>query len=574
MEESNYWTRWTRRRISRRRLLVGGATVGVGAAGLALGACGGDGDGDGGEPTAVTAETPAPAGQPVRGGRYRWAITGDWGTIDPVTSVSFGPELFSRMYNTLIEQSRRKPDFFFFDLAEKLEQPDDATYVYTIRPGVKIAPNDLGIPERDLDSSDPQKWLERITTGERAVIKALTNEWLDTFEAPDPQTFTAKTKGPYAYFLLRMGAPLGGTIPPREFFEQGLSIEDKGVGAGPYVLRPGTYVETGGVSLDANPNYYRKDEVTGEQLPYLAGMDAVRISDRQPRRTAFVDRQVHSYDPETRAEVDQLQGQFSDLVVVEDPEPTFISFTMNPERDPWKDERIRKAALFALNREEFVTQIVGEGGGRPNGLVHWPMGPFALDPEELEQLQPYDPQRSRELIREATGQDTIRIKVMYPANSDIQFHKDHVPIFFKQMGDAGFNVEQDAQEFTNWLANYSNLNYDASLSLNQQYEIAETPLDFHLAKGPTGDRNFAIGIGGLFPELEQAIQDAKTTVDLEELVEKVHGVQRLLYEKGPAFLPIFSWLDFNVYHGFVKNHPHTRGIGESWRYLNDWWVEL
>ena len=29
-------------------------------------------------------------GTPVRGGTYRFAITGDWGTINPLTSVAFG----------------------------------------------------------------------------------------------------------------------------------------------------------------------------------------------------------------------------------------------------------------------------------------------------------------------------------------------------------------------------------------------------------------------------------------------------------------------------------------------------
>jgi len=42
------------------------------------------------------------------------------------------------------------------------------------------------------------------------------------------------------------------------------------------------------------------------------------------------------------------------------------------------------------------------------------------------------------LIRAATGQDTIQVKVMYPV-SDIQFHDQHLPIFLKQMKEAGFD---------------------------------------------------------------------------------------------------------------------------------------
>ena len=571
MATKSYWRRFERERISRRRLL---GAAGVGAAGLAVvAACGG-----GEEAAAPTATSAAPGATPTptevvsrRGGRYSYAHTVDWGTIDPVTSVSQGPQLFPWMYNPLIERFRRRPDLFYFDLAESLEQPDEETYLYTIRQGVRIGPNDLGIPERDLDAFDAQSWLERITQDDRAVHRPFTNEWLQSFQAPDAQTFQIKTKGPYAYFLLRLGAPLGGCIPPREFFEQGISLEDKGVGAGPFVLRPGTFEETGGAVLDRNPSYYRKDEATGEQLPYIDGIDASRISDRGTRRIAFVDRQLDEYDPETIAELEELQGDFPDLVVVEEPEFTFISFTMNPRKPPWDDEKIRKAALHALNRQEFVDIIV-QGAGQPDGLVHWSLGDFALSPDELEQLQPFDPQRSRELIREATGEDTIRIKLIYPV-TNLQFLDLHVPIFVRQMRDAGFDIEEDAQEITNWLQNYQDLNYDASLSPNQIYEIPEVPLDFHGAKGPQGDENFAVGIGALFPEIDQAILDAKETADPEELITKVQEVQRMIYERGPAFLPIFTWQDFTVYHSRVKNHPDLREVGPAWRYFNDWWIE-
>ena len=88
---------------------------------------------------------PALAGAALRGGTLRLNISGDWGTIDPLISVAFGPQLFPHIYNTLVSRSNRQSDFIRFDLAESFEQPDDETYLFKIRPGVKIAPNSLGI---------------------------------------------------------------------------------------------------------------------------------------------------------------------------------------------------------------------------------------------------------------------------------------------------------------------------------------------------------------------------------------------------------------------------------------------
>ncbi len=539
-------------------------SAGIGGAGLiALGATGGAGS------LLHRNVRPAAAGAALRGGTLRQAVTFDWGTIDPLTSVGFGPQIFPHIYNTLVSRSNRQPDFFRFDLAEEIEQPDEQTYLFQIRPGVKIAPNALGIAERDMDAGDVQAWFGRIAVEDGAIMRSFTNFWLDSTSAPDPMTFELKTAGAYAYTLFRIGSPLGGTIPPREFFERGINITDQGVGAGPWaVIEPGSYSNSGGIVVHRNPNYYR----TGADgaLPNIDTVEYIRIVDRQPRRTAFIDQQIDTYGAEDRQEADALVDQIPDLKVIEEPMNTFISFVMNPTRPPWDDERVRKAALHALNRQEFVDLVVGEGGGRPNGLVHWPLGDFALPPEELDELQSFDPALSRSLIQEATGSDSIDITVSYPVSS-IEFHDRHVPIFLKQMSHAGFNIQEDVQDFTTWLASYTFVDYDASLALNQIYETAEVPLDFHAARGPQGDGNFAIGIGSLFPEIDDAIQQSKRTVDPAAQAGQVREVQRQIYARGPAFLPIMSWVDFNLRHGYVKNV--TDGLGTTGLYLmSEWWL--
>lgn len=549
MPTKSYWQAFQHRRVSRRRLLE---LAGTGVVGLAVvGACGGGGD------DASPSASPPSSYPSKRGGRYRYSIPADWGTIDPVTSVGFAFGILPRIYNVLLDRSRLDAGFFYFDLAESFEQPDEETYVFALRPDVKIAPNDLGIEERAMDAFDGRAWLERIDQDRNAVARAFTGPWLDSFEAPDARTFTMRTNGPYAYFLFRIGPPLGGTIPPREFFERGNSLEAQGVGGGPFAIVPGSYSNDGGILVTRNTNYYRTAD-DGEQLPYLDEVEAVRISDRLTRRVAFEDMQIHTYDAEGRDEVEELERRISGLQIVEDPATTFVSFVMNPTRPPWNDDLIRKAALHALNRQEFVDRIVGPSGGQPDGLVHWPLADFALPPSELEVLQPFDPDESRRLIRAATGEDTIGIDVIYPVTDD-EYHDKHLPIFLQQMKAAGFEVHEDARDIGGWLADYQSLNYDASLSINQEYETAEMPLDFHSAAGPQGDGNFAVGIGALFPDVEEAIQASKRVADPQEQIEKVRDAQRLIYERGPASLPIMSWMGFSLYHDSVKDVPRSLG---------------
>src|SRR3990172_8976071 len=392
-------------------------------------------------------------------------------------------------------------------------------------------------------------------------------------EAPgDGRQFTVKTKGPYAYFIFRMGLFVS-TIHPKEFVDRTDDLKQGGVGAGPFVPVPGSFVPSQGVSLDRNVNYYGKNENNNnEQLPYIDGIDVSIIPDRGARQTAFLDKQIHDYGAENLGEAEGLLAQESGIYEVRTPDNLFIAFTMNPTKEPWDDPRIRKAANLALNRQQYV-DIIDQGQGAPNGLVHWPLGDYALPPEELELLQPYDPAGAKALIRQATGQDTITIKVMYPADSDIQKHNQHLPIWLEQMEAAGFVIDKQPEAFPIWFTRYQQKDYDASLSLNQNYESPEINLDFHHSKGPIGDETYVIGVGALEPDIDKAIEDAKKITDRDQLVEEVRKVQRLIYEKGPPFLPIYGWYTYQLYWDFVKNIPQARGLGNAWLLLNDWWLE-
>jgi ABC-type transport system substrate-binding protein len=97
-------------------------------------------------------------------------------------------------------------------------------------------------------------------------------------------------------------------------------------------------------------------------------------------------------------------------------------------------------------------------------------------------------------------------------------------------------------------------------------------LDWHSAQGPQGDGNFAIGIGSIYPEVEDAISASKAATDPEAQVEAVLSAQRVIYDKGPAFLPIMSWTAFTLYQSYVKNVP--QGLGATGLYLaSEVWLD-
>ena len=165
---------------------------------------------------------------------------------------------------------------------------------------------------------------------------------------------------------------------------------------------------------------------------------------------------------------------------------------MNPTKEPWNDDRIRKAAIVRHQPPGVHRpRLQGRGEGeRPRPLA---AGRLALPADELKTATSRTTRKkAKELIKAATGNDTIDVTIMYPADSTIEQHNLHLPIFLEQMKRRGLQRRsKDPQAFATWLDNYTNLNYDASLALNQVYEYAEFNMDFQHSEGPARNKIYA-----------------------------------------------------------------------------------
>ncbi|MHB8376641.1 MAG: ABC transporter substrate-binding protein [Dehalococcoidia bacterium] len=552
--------RYLQQRVSRRQLLrAAGGTAAVLSL-LPLTGCSGTGASRNGGGVATATSVPdrpdiLNPGPPRRGGTFATSEAADFGTFDPHLGIALASAYFPRLYNVLVNQSATKPAYFYFDLASSYENPDAATFVFKVRPGVKVGPNDLGVPERDLDGEDVRVNLARIKSTPEANNYAFAHEYIDNV-AVAGDAVTIRTTKPYAWFMNRIGL-FFNTIAPRELLAGDLSrLTQRAAGAGPFRLI--SVAQGQRAVFQRNPNYYRKDRATGDQLPYVDGIDLRVIFDRSAAHTAFESGQLQRYVPGDAGEARSLAPTY---VIARDPNFAFVSFTMNARQKPFDDPRVRRAFSRAINRQDYVDIIYG-GDAKPDGLVHWPLGSYALDPRDLAKTyQPFDLQDAKRLVSAVGG---IRVKMMYPADALIEEHNRHLPIFLGQMEAAGIQIDRDPQAFSTWVANYSKVQYQCSLALNQTYETPELPLGFHTAAGPLGDGSYVRGLGD--PEIEAAVKKANETLDLNARIATVHEAQRVIYAKDPILLPLVTPYMYQAYWKTVRNIPY--GVGTTSYFLN------
>lgn len=563
-----YWDRLTQRRLSRRRVLQVGAAGAAAAGAWWLVGCG------------STPRTPAPTpglpplaadptrpdilnslDPPVSGGRYAVSLAEPFDTFDPHRGVAGSTDFFPRLYNSLVHQSNTRPEFFFNDLAESFETPDELTWIFKLRPNVRVGPNDLGVAERELTADDVVATFDRIRNDAATNNGAFVKQYVGSVTT-EGNNVTITTTRPYAWFLSRVGSYFN-TIVPRELLaspQTTASMRDRSAGAGPYTLAQSSEGE--GARMERNPSYYRTDDA-GVRLPYIDGIDAYIITDRAAARAALISGQIHSYYPEGKAEAEDL---LNDALYLETmPGSTFISVVMHPEKPPFTDPRARRAVAMALDRNQYV-EIVYRGDARPNGLVHWTLGSFAYTGDELALRQPFDLAEARALSEAVGG---INVPFLYPASVALDQHEAHLPVFVRQMREAGIELDHQPFDLSTWLSRYAQQDYTLTLALNQVYETPEMPLDFHRSGGPLADGTYASGLGDA--AIDAAIDRTKEALDLDERRLAVLAAQDAIWDRDPAFLPLVTPYRYRLHSSRVRNMP--AGIGASHLWLTTMWLK-
>ena len=290
------------------------------------------------------------------------------------------------------------------DLAESWTQPDETTYVFKLRKGVRWHPKPP-VNGRELTADDVVYSMDRFRTLQANPQSYLLGA-VDKVEATDRYTVKVVLKEPYVWFPDIVANPMTGAIVARECVEkfQDLKRPEATVGTGPWMLD--SYRPNVGMTLVRHPHYF----VPG--LPYIDRVELVIDEDQASRIAAFL---AKKYDlgPEFMGVVnrpdwtqikDQLQKQRPGLRTLEMPSNVRMGVTMRSDRPPFNDARVRRAVSLALDRRALVDAVadgvaVQNSPGIPAALRDWSLPVDRLG--EGARYYKHDPAEARRLLAEA-----------------------------------------------------------------------------------------------------------------------------------------------------------------------------
>jgi len=277
--------------ITRRSFLAGAGLIVAGGAASAVVGCDDKNDNDsnvaGLEATPRTVSAPAAD----RGGVLR-AYNFDsmpHDTFDPhLTQMGPIVNVHAAVFSRLLRYEDERAGTIAPDLAAAMpEQPDETTYVFRIREGVRFHdtprirtafPATAG---RALTADDVrlsiERQMDRNSTLGRRFFRRGNWDLIERIETPDAATLIVRTREPVAPMLSFLAGRHAFVIPG-EIVERGgeIATAEALIGTGPFVLDG--FEERVAVRLRRNEQWFARDDdpATGAGRPYLARISRVR----------------------------------------------------------------------------------------------------------------------------------------------------------------------------------------------------------------------------------------------------------------------------------------------------------
>src|SRR6266849_9959260 len=296
------------------------------------------------------------------------------------------------VYNCLIRTSPYDP--MALDIIPELADTWDISdggkpITFHLHKGVKWHD---GVP---FSSADVQYTLERMMHPPKGMVSPrgpLFNALIERVEAPDPDTVVIHGKGPSG-LLLPLFANGWSVIIPKHIAEKDPvnALKTTVIGTGPFRLK-----EPPTSSLwkyERNPDYFQKDR------PFLDAIEIHIMTDSQALVAAVLSKRVFWSDafPHPNMDRDMSQAaaqQNPNLVRSSSPMLLVYHLTLQSEKPPFDDVRVRQAISEALQRDAFI-ELGTQSGAVGTGT--YPLGPWGMPKEMRNQLIGYGPDMAKRI---------------------------------------------------------------------------------------------------------------------------------------------------------------------------------
>ena len=527
----------------------------------------------GGVALAGTAVRPSHArGQtPKRGGTLALR-TWDPPHFDPLQTISYKTHIALSFTHSRLLKHKAGPSVIpgtfpiEGDLAESWRQPNETTYVFKLRKGVRWHPKPP-VNGRELTADDVVYSVNHFLT-----VKGNANAYmlrsLEKVEAVDRHTVKFTLKEPFVWFLDMLANPMAVAIIAREVVEKygDLKKAESVVGTGPWMLD--AYRPNVGLTFVSNPGYF----IAG--LPYIDRVEMAVDEDNASRIAAFL---AGKYDlgwefPGTinRTDwvqiTDTLKQKRPNLKTVEFPSAVMSHISMRTDTKPFSDVRVRQAMSLAIDRQAIIDAVF-EGVGVINPPVPAALREWSVPMDKLGEgakYYTYDPAEAKRLLAAAGYPKGFPASMCFTTYGSTIL-VDAMQLVQKDLKDVGIDVKLDTKEYGAYISTCFYGKFD-SMTYGPQTGFLE-PDNFLFGQYYREELKNQSHIDD--PVVSDLLVRQRRTVDFAKRREVIFDIQRHL-AKQQYYVQMPSGVYIGVWEGALKNYAPSFGYDYGGRLMAAW----
>ncbi len=459
-------------------------------------------------------------------------------------------------------------------LAESWETPNDTTYVFKIRQGVKFHNG------REMTTDDVVYSMERVLTDLESWWNVKMGPTLPqdpsaatavalgtpapgpqigvTFEATGPSEVTATLSEPYAPFLQALTGTTTAIIPAQEVESGEIDLSTEMVGTGPFQVAE--HAE------DQRWVFAKFDEYWQEDLPRVDEVVWQVMTDEAARVAALRTGEIHIALFENPAMLNLLEND-EHVTTVEQVTTNYYILFVNGSVPELEDERVRQAISIGIDREQIKdTALFGRATAT---------GPIAAGftqlASPLEDVPFYtrDVERAKSLLAEAGYPDGLKLTLLI--TPELAATVPMAELIQSQLREVGIEIEIVQRDIATFINEYA-VEGTAQLTISWWAGYS----DPYLILLEIASDQFGPLIGLESPEIDALIARAGSETDAAARLEVLKELEAAVATSG-NFQPLVTRDNFLAYRSDIVGNAEfaaADGFGlPLWHRLQDMTVQ-
>ncbi|MBY7143157.1 glutathione ABC transporter substrate-binding protein [Virgibacillus sp. NKC19-3] len=404
-------------------------------------------------------------------------------------------------------------------LAKSWETVDDHTWEFKLQEGVTF--HDGSAFNAEVVKAN----LERVMDPDVAAPAAYLIDMISDIEVVDDYTIRLTTEYPFGSLPANLTHSTTAMVSQEQIEEDytameqgeepGSVINQHPIGTGYFTFEewdPGQQIQ-----LTKNEDYWDKEALLDSVTFKVVQEDLTRIAELETGES-------HITNPLSPSDIEQVESA-DDLSVDRQGSVSLDYIGFNMEKEPFDDERVRRAISMAVDKEQIVEGIYN-GVGTP---AVGPLAPnvFGYD-EELDGIE-YDPEAAQELLAEAGYENGFSTTIW---TNDSRERVDLATNVQSQLEEIGVDVDIEVLEWGAYIEQTGNGDHDMFVlgwsNSTADADIGLYPLFHSDNVGVPGNRTYIQD-----DEIDALIDEGRQATNEDERLEIYSEAQEKLVETAP-----------------------------------------